>query len=77
MDLYPWLCALYIEPEHRGNNHSALLIEKGKHDAAAGGGSSLYLSTDHTGLYETFGFVYIGTGYHPWGEASRIYSIDL
>lgn len=77
MDLYPWLCALYIEEKFRGNNYSALLIEKTKDDARKGGFANLYLSTDHTGFYEKQGFRYIGQGYHPWGEESRIYEIDL
>ncbi len=77
MDLYPWFCALYIEEKFRGNGYSALLIEKAKDDARKGGFPNLYLSTDHTGFYEKHGFRYIGQGYHPWGEESRIYEIDL
>ena len=77
MDLYPWVCALYIEEEYRGNTYGSLLIERAKEDAKAGGFSSLYLSTDHIGYYEKYGFDYIGKGYHPWGESSRIYGIEL
>ena len=77
MDLYPWLCALYIDKEHRGNDLGSLLIEKAKSDAKNSGFSSLYLCTDHIGYYEKHGFEYIGTGYHPWGESSRIYSTAL
>ena len=37
----------------------------------------MYLSTDHVGLYEKWGFRYIGQGYHPWNEESRIYGLGL
>lgn len=77
MDLYPWLCALYIEEDRRGNAFGNLLIEKGKQDAAAAGYHNLYLCTDHVGYYEHYGFERIGTGYHPWGETSGIYRATL
>ena len=77
MDLYPWLCALYIEPEYRGHAYGSLLIEKGKQDARAGGFPKLYLCSDHVGYYEHYGFCRIGTGYHPWGETSGIFAADL
>lgn len=77
MDLYPWFCALYIEKEHRGNAYGSVLLSKAKEDAKKGGFSHLYLCTDHFGYYEKYGFSYIGTGYHPWGESSRIYEIEV
>jgi N-acetylglutamate synthase-like GNAT family acetyltransferase len=73
MDLFPWVCALYIEKEYRGKAYGSLLLEKAKQDAAKIGFGKLYLSTDHIGYYEHYGFTHIGTGYHPWGESSRIY----
>ena len=76
MDLYPWVCAIYVEEKHRGNNYASLLIDKAMKDAKDAGFNYLYLSTDHIGFYEKFGFEYIGQGYHPWGEESRIYAIN-
>ncbi|AUD62853.1 GNAT family N-acetyltransferase [Tenericutes bacterium MO-XQ] len=77
MDLYPWLAALYIEPNYRGSNYSALLIDQVKKDAKAYGYQELYLCTEHQGYYEKYGFKYLAHGYHPWGESSKIYKIIL
>ena len=73
MDIGPYLCALYIEPEWRCRGLAGLLIKRLEDDAAALGYDRLYLCTDHTGFYERYGWKFIGTGYHPWGESSRIY----
>ena len=76
-DLYPWVCSLYIAEKERGNAYSSLLLNKAKSDARKSGYQNLYLCTDHIGLYEKFGFEYLGQGYHPWQEESRIYGIAL
>ena len=76
-DLYPWICALFIEEKHRGNAYGYLLIQKAMHDTKMAGYEYLYLSTEHIGYYEKYGFTYIGEGYHPWGEKSRIYEIRV
>lgn len=76
-DLWPWLCALYIEPCRRGHEYGKRLIERAEKDAARAGFSHLYLCTDHVGYYERYGFSYVGTGWHPWGESSRVYEIEL
>ncbi len=76
-DLYPWICAVFIEESHRGNAYARLLMEKAKSDTKRFGYQYLYLSTEHVGYYEKYGFTYIGQGYHPWGEDSRIYEIKV
>lgn len=77
MDLYPWVCALFIEEEHRGNSYGSLLLEKAKQDTKKFGFKHLNLCTDHIGLYEKYGFKYLGQGHHPWDEETRIYQTEV
>ncbi|MFX3625141.1 MAG: GNAT family N-acetyltransferase [Ectobacillus sp.] len=73
MDLYPWICALYIEESYRGRALGETLLLHIKADAKKAGFNKVYLCTGHVGYYEKYGFSYIGNGYHPWGISSRIY----
>lgn len=77
MDLYPWICAIYVDEKHRGNSYSQHFIEHAKNDTKKGGFKYLNLCTDHIGFYEKYGFKYIGNGFHPWEEESRIYQIEV
>lgn len=77
MDLYPWFCALYIDEDYRGNAYGRLLMDKAKEDSLKAGFDNMYLCTSHIAYYEKYSFNYIGQGYHPWQEESRIYEIRL
>lgn len=77
MDLYPWVCAMYIAESHRGNSYGSLLLEQAKKDTREAGFQHLNLCTDHIGYYEKYGFRYIGEGHHPWEESSRIYQLEV
>lgn len=77
MDLWPWICALYIEEDYRGRSLGEKLILRAKADAERAGFNRVYLCTDHIGYYEKYGFTYIGDGYHPWGSRSRIYASEI
>jgi N-acetylglutamate synthase-like GNAT family acetyltransferase len=72
-DLWPWICAIYIEERYRGKSLGKEFLSRAKTDAKKAGFTKVYLCTDHAGYYEKYGFTYIGDGYHPWGSSSRIY----
>ena len=75
-DLFPYLCALFVEEKARGHALGAKLIENARIDGERLGFDKLYLCTDHTAYYEKYGWKYTTTGNHPWGSTSRIYEAD-
>lgn len=77
MELYPWLCCLYIEEDMRGYGAGNQLMERIKEDTEKFGFENLYLCTDLRGYYERYGFKYLAKGYHPWGEETRIYKYPV
>lgn len=77
MDLWPWACALFVEEQHRGKGYGARLLARAGEDAKRSGFPCMYLCTDLSGYYEHHGYQFVGFGHHPWGETSRIYTIEL
>jgi len=72
-DLWPWICAVYIEESERGKALGSRLLEHGRLEATKLGFPMVYLSTDHVGLYEKYEWRYIGQGYSVNGESTRMY----
>ena len=77
MDLYPWVCALYVDEAYRRRGLAGKLLERCRREAWQAGYGALYLTTELRGYYERFGFRYIGNGFQPWGEAACIYRLDM
>lgn len=75
-DLYPWLCALYIEKEKRGNALGSILLKHGQNEAKKLGVDTLYLCTDHINYYEKYGWKYLGEDESEFGGMTRVYKID-
>ena len=64
-ELYPWLCALYIDPDYRQQGLARRLIDHIAQHTRELGFDQLHLCTDIEGFYEKAGFVFNGLGYHP------------
>jgi|GEM_PF-1678253 len=58
-DLSPNICAVYTEEEHRGRGIMGRLLDMAVEDLRYKGISPVYLLTDHTGLYERYGWEYL------------------
>ena len=72
-DIWSWICAVYIEEDERGKELGSRLLEHSRKEAAKLGFPTIYLSTDHVGFYEKYGWQYIGQGYSIGGKDTRIY----
>ena len=74
-DLAPNVCAMFVEPERRGEGIAGELLDFICRDMASQGVSTLYLITDHTSFYERYGWEHIDFATN-FGEdhKSRIYS---
>ena len=73
-DIWPWLAALYVNENERGQALGARLLAHGVEEAAKLGFDTLYLFTDHEDYYERYGWVYTTDAYGLDGEKSRVYS---
>ena len=73
-DLTPWIGFVYTYPERRGHRYAGLLLAEGDRLAKAEGVSEVYLSTNHVGLYEKYGFEFRKMMTDVHGEPSRIYA---
>jgi GNAT superfamily N-acetyltransferase len=75
-DLFPWLCALYVEPAKRGRQLGGKLLMHSRSEAAKLGFAKLYLNTDHINYYEKYDWRYIGDFAHQSGDDARVYEAD-
>lgn len=73
-DLYPWFAALYVEEDERGHELGGLLLEHAAEEAKNAGFAALYLTTDHDGYYEKYGWNRIEDGYERDGTPAKIYT---
>ena len=75
-DLTPWMGFVYTYPEYRGRRLTGELIRRVKELARADGKDAVYICTDHTGLYEKYGAVFLAPAKDARGGDSRIYRMD-
>lgn len=69
----PWIGFVYTYPEFRGNGYIGLLFKEIEKIAKLENISKVYLATDHIGLYEKYGFVYLKNMDDVFGNVERVY----
>lgn len=75
--MHPWIGYVFTYPNFRGHRYSQYLIDYLLKVAKTKGNTSVYLATEHIGLYEKYGFLYLENRIDIWGDENRIYYKSL
>ena len=76
-DLTPWIGFVYTFPNYRRKRYAGMLLDYAESLAKKGGAKNVYISTDHIGLYEKYGYVFLEMAKTKDGGDSRIYGKRL
>lgn len=76
-ELTPWAGFIYTFPRYRGHRYSGELLKYAENLAKSEGKSAVYISTNHEGLYEKFGYRFLGMMKDISGEDSKVYIKEL
>ena len=76
-NLTPWIGFVFTQPEYRGRRYAGQILAHAEKAAAKLGYDRVYLETDHVGLYEKYGYVYLENRIDCWGEDARVLYKEL
>lgn len=76
-ELTPWIGFVYTYPEYRGQRNAGIILDYCECIATIMGKENVYISTDHVGLYEKYGYEFLNTQDTPGGEKARVYCKSL
>lgn len=76
-DVSPWIGFLYTFPKFRGHRYAGRLLEWCECMATVMGKENIYISTDHIGLYEKYGYEFLNIQITVNNEESRVYTKKL
>ena len=72
-ELGPWVGWMYTFPTHRGHRYAGLLLSHAESLAREDGADAVYISTNHVGLYEMYGYEFLQIMKDIDGQDSRVY----
>ena len=72
-ELTPWIGFVYTFPEYRGHRYVGYLFQEIEKLAKAEKVQDIFISTNHTGLYEKYGCEFYQMMNDMNGEPSRVY----
>lgn len=71
-NMTPWIGFVYTAPQYRGRRCAGTVLAGAEAAAAELGYDRVYLETDHEGLYEKYGYVYLENRTDCWGCDARV-----
>ena len=72
-ELTPWIGFVYTFPKYRGHRYAGQLLDYAESIATIMGREYVYISTNHIGLYEKYGYEFFEMAKDIGGEDSRVY----
>lgn len=72
-ELTPWIGWVYTFPKYRGHRYVGRLLSYAEELAKENGMNHIYISTNHNGLYEKYGYEFFEMMKDMHGEDSRVY----
>lgn len=75
--LTPWIGFIYTFPQYRGHRYMGMLLDEIEKQAKNENVPAIYISTNHNGLYEKYGYSFYQMMNDMEGEPSRVYRKEL
>ena len=78
-DVYPWMISVFVDENYRGKGVFKAMMKTVKENAHKAGLKHVYLYTSYTGLYEKFGWKFIGpiNTYRKNSSVERLYLLEI
>lgn len=76
-DLTPWIGWVYTFPDYRGHRYAGKLLRYAEILAKEANVKNIYISTNHDGLYEKYGYEFYCIMKDINGDDSRVYVREL
>jgi len=76
-EIFPWISCVFVETEYRGLRISEKLIAYAEEYAKQQGFKKAYIPSEHTGLYEKYGYTYVKDIVNYGGGTDRLYAKEL
>lgn len=76
-EIYPWISSIFVEEKYRGYRISEKLINFANKYAMGCGFNKTYISSEHMGLYEKYGYCYLQDIVNYGNGIDRLYVKQL